>query len=288
MAGEAKQRSGAGKFFLGTPAETVKLDRYNPQQNDIINKSASMASNLLGNASFDPYERQARQNFSQQAVPSLAERFTSMGAKGSSAFGQQLGNAQANLESNLATGRANYDQGLLKQLLDTGLTQQFDSIYNPEQEGFLSSLGKQLPQIATRLGLAYATGGTSEMGELGKLIPFLKKLLGGTAEEGSSTNNSGGNGGPIAPTIGQQPSMNTNQQTAGLNNLLSAINGPSGQSQMQPTGVPWGNQQSLPSFGNTSSVFGNQNSSNNTPALMQLLSILQNQKGSGLPWNSQY
>lgn len=159
MAEMTKPRSGVGKFFLGSPATNTQISRYNPIQEGIINKSAQMASDRLGSASFDPYERQARQNFSQQTVPGLAERFTNMGAKNSSAFGQQLGNAAAGLESNLATGRADYDQGLLKQLLQHGLTQQFDTIHNKAQPGFLENSANSLASGLKYLPMLLATGG---------------------------------------------------------------------------------------------------------------------------------
>lgn len=298
MAGPANTRSGVGKFFLGTPAETVQVDRYNPQQQDLINRSAGMASNMLGNASFDPYARQAREQFSQQTVPGLAERFTSMGGRGSSAFGQQLGNAAAGLESNLATGRADYDRNLLQQLLGTGLTQQFDAIYRPEQSGFLANTANAFGQALPRLGLAYMTGGMSELGELGQLA----KILGiGKSENTTQENNlenitQGLSSGPNANTIYNQGS----QKNPNIYNMIRLLSNPNNaqystpQSSMQSMNSAGAMQQQLPlspikspqNFGNTSSVFGNQNQSQGAPALMQLLSALQNQQGSGIPWKT--
>jgi hypothetical protein len=285
MALPEQQRSGVGKFFLGTPAQTIQLDKYNPQQQDLINRSASMASGMLGNASFDPYERQARQQFSQQTVPGLAERFTSMGGRGSSAFGQQLGSAAAGLESNLATGRADYDRNLLQQLLGTGLTQQFDSIYQPEQSGFLANTANALGEALPRLGMAYMTGGLSELGGMGGMggqggINLLGQLLGGLSGQGGQMRQQGpmsqeNNLQNIAQLLSGGASQNSQ---APMSNMSPVSSGGAMQQQL-----PWTAMKSPQGFGNSSSIFGQQ-SAPSQPALMQLLSALQNQQGSGIPW----
>ncbi len=83
---------------------------------------------------FAPIENRARTQFEQSTIPSLAERFTSMGGdskQGSSAFTGALGQAGAGLEQGLAALRSQYglqergqntrenlaNQGLLGQLL---------------------------------------------------------------------------------------------------------------------------------------------------------------------------
>lgn len=288
MAGPANSRSGVGKFFLGTPAETIQVDRYNPQQQDLINRSASMASDLLGKSSFQPYAQQARNQFAQQTVPGLAERFTGMGGQRSSAFGQQLGNAAANLEGNLATGEADYNRQLLQQLLGTGLTQQFDSIYQPEQSGFLANTANAIGQALPRLAMAYMTGGMSELGGLGglggqggqgmNLLGQLLGLAGGqTRQQGpvSQENNlqsitqglsGGGSPMPSAAPLLSTPNMQASAQGGAM-------------------ALPWqANQKSLPNFGGGSNLFGQSSSQASNPLIMQLLDALQNQQGTGIPW----
>lgn len=57
---------------------------------------------------FGPIEEQARAGFRQQALPTIAERFTSMGqgARGTGAFARTVGGAAAGLEASLAALKA--------------------------------------------------------------------------------------------------------------------------------------------------------------------------------------
>jgi len=109
---------------------------------------------------FEPIEALARENFSTQTIPSLAERFTSLGSgsQRSSAFQGALGAAAANLEKQLAALRSeygfqnkalNWQTGLAeKELaqrsalasLGYGLQPQFENTYTPGKPGLLQSL----------------------------------------------------------------------------------------------------------------------------------------------------
>lgn len=62
-------------------------------------------------------QQQARQNFQQQTVPALAERFTAGGGGRSSAFNQQLAQAGGNLEAQLAALGPQFEQQRRGQLL---------------------------------------------------------------------------------------------------------------------------------------------------------------------------
>lgn len=57
---------------------------------------------------FDPIEQQARAGFERTTIPTIAERFTNMGAgaSGTGAFARTLGGAAAGLEENLASMKA--------------------------------------------------------------------------------------------------------------------------------------------------------------------------------------
>src|SRR3990167_60187 len=95
-----------------TPARTEQLSRFTGPQQGAINQI--LGSGLQGlqqnKMDFAPIAAQAREQFQQQTIPSIAERFTSMGGCGgrSSAFGQQLGAAGAGLESSLAALGSQY------------------------------------------------------------------------------------------------------------------------------------------------------------------------------------
>lgn len=132
-------------FFMGSPEQFGQMSRYSPENQQQFNSViSSMLGRLGGNEfSFDPIEAQARRGFEQKTLPSIAERFSSMGAGAgrSSAFGQQLGAAGADLESNLAAQRQQYGlqrQGLMQNLMQMG---QQDPFYAPRQSGFLENLG---------------------------------------------------------------------------------------------------------------------------------------------------
>jgi hypothetical protein len=123
-----------------------------------------------GAFNFAPIEAQARKNFSEKTMPSIAERFTAMGGQESSAFPQMLKSAGSSLDTNLAALGAQYGQqqqdvGLRQQslglgqqdfiarLLQMGLSSPFENQYFARQPGFgetamqgvMSGIGYGLP-----------------------------------------------------------------------------------------------------------------------------------------------
>lgn len=137
-------------FLTGTPSTFEQVPRFTPQQqttlNAILKQALSGLQAPLG-AGFAPIAQQARTQFAQQTVPTIAERFTAMGGQGgqrSSAFPQLLGQAGAGLEQGLAAQQAQFglqERQLLQSLLGMGLMPQFETAYRQEQPGFLSGLG---------------------------------------------------------------------------------------------------------------------------------------------------
>lgn len=120
----------------------------------------------------EAYEAPAMRQFQEQIVPGIAERFTGMGAgaQGSSAFGQQLGQAGAGLAENLAMQRAGLQQQGLSQL--SGLFGQamqptFQWQQMPGTQGFLNPL---LQGIGGGLGQGAGFGG---IGWLAKKLGIL-------------------------------------------------------------------------------------------------------------------
>lgn len=136
-----------------------RISRFSPEQSSALNKLLSQGLQGMGQLqqpSFDPIEQRARSQFEQRTIPTIAERFTSMGGQASSAFPELLGQAGAGLEEDLAAQRALFGQQQygqqfqnLMSLLNLGLTPQFDTLYRPEQPSFLQSL---LPGLAGGLG----------------------------------------------------------------------------------------------------------------------------------------
>lgn len=152
MAGIGALLRGIGK---NKPEQFQQVQKFNPQQQQALNSVLQQAMGKLGQPmgqGFEPIAQQARQQFGEQTVPSIAERFSGLGAgsQRSSAFGQTLGQAGAGLEGQLAGQQAQFglqEQQLLQQLLGLGLTPQFDTFYKPETPGGLSKFGGALQDI---------------------------------------------------------------------------------------------------------------------------------------------
>ena len=169
------RRTGLGAFFRGQPEQTEQLSQYSPQNQEMFNQ---LIGQILGQyqtggefdpagaGGFAPIAEQARTQFEEQTVPSIAERFTAMGGGGgrSSAFAQQLGQAGAGLEQGLAAQGAQYglqQQGLLQNLLGMGRQ---EPSFRPRDPGFLENL---------------FTSGSQQSSQ--SLPMLLKMLLGGAA-----------------------------------------------------------------------------------------------------------
>lgn len=115
-----------------------QAQRLDPQQQKILQYLLQQGQQGLQNPSqgFGPIAQQARSNFSQNTVPSLAERFTSMGnnALSSPSFISQLGQSGAGLEEALAALEAQYGQQNQQsslQMLALGLSPSFENYYQP-------------------------------------------------------------------------------------------------------------------------------------------------------------
>lgn len=168
---------GASKFLLGNPDTYDKMPTGTPEQeqlhNGILSQAMGMSqqgggydlanqynNNLLGPNQSQAYEQFSApylQQFQEQILPQISERFAGAGALSSSGFGQALGGASSNLQAQLAQlfsslqGQAAQQQyGQYNQLAQTGLNhQQFGYKHTPGSPGFL---GTALGAAGTALG----------------------------------------------------------------------------------------------------------------------------------------
>lgn len=152
-----------GNLGLGErSARTETLQRFDPQQinalNQLLSQGLSGIQSMQQPFDFSPLEQRARSQFQQQTVPSIAERFTAMGAgsQRSSSFPQLLGQAGAGLEEGLAAQRSQLglqergqQQNLLMNLLGLGLQPRTEQFYIPRSPGFVESL---LPALGQGVG----------------------------------------------------------------------------------------------------------------------------------------
>lgn len=170
---------GLRNFAVGQPQKIEQLQRFTPDQLSVLSMLLGQGMQGLQNPyqGFEPIAQQARSQFQQQTIPSLAERFSSMGsnALSSPAFATQLGQAGANFETGLAALQSQYGLQNRSQMLDIlgmGLQPQFENVQMNAQPGML----QQILPTAGKLGMhslgAGLTGGWSA-------IPSaLKALLG--------------------------------------------------------------------------------------------------------------
>ena len=95
---------------------------------------------------FGPIKQAYEQNYRQNVMPSIAERFAGLGgegAAGSSAFKASMLGAENQLQTQLAGMEQGFNQqnmGQLLQMLGLGLQPQFENIYAPRQQNWWESL----------------------------------------------------------------------------------------------------------------------------------------------------
>lgn len=175
--GGGGNQQGQGSLFGGTPEATRQIPRFNPQQEQVLNQLLSQGlggiKGLQKGFDFSPIANQAQQRFSQQTVPGLAERFTSMGGSGASnalsspAFASQLGQAGSGLQGDLASLQAQYgfegqgrQQNLFQNLLNLGLQPRNEQLFIPRSPGLFEA---GLPSLLGGLGKGIGAYGTSRL-----------------------------------------------------------------------------------------------------------------------------
>jgi hypothetical protein len=185
--GAGAAAGGLSSLFRKKPRQE-NISRLTPQQLGWQSEAGNMAMQGLKNPyeGFQPIEQNAREQFQTSTIPSLAERFTSMGnGQRSSAFQGALGQAGAGLESNLAGLRSQYglqNRGLSQNLLGQAMQPSFDTMYQQHQPGFLESslggLSGTLGQYGAMKGLGmFGNGMGQQGGGMGGLPPQIMQLL---------------------------------------------------------------------------------------------------------------
>ena len=156
-----------------TKEKFVQVERFTPQQKQILNQILGQAGgmmpsgmgfleSILGQSpeAMQQFQAPARRAFEEQTIPTIAERFTGMGAQRSSAFPQILGQAGAGLEEALSAQRAGLGfQGLgqLQSLLGMGMTPQFETGIRPGTPGRPGFLEGLVPGLGKGIGMLPST-----------------------------------------------------------------------------------------------------------------------------------
>lgn len=156
------------KATLNSLLGSISPDQFNVGKAPLYQSGSNYLQNLLSGSpeAFENFERPYRQMFEQELIPSIAERFSGLGAgsQRSSAFQQALAQAGTGLASQLAALRSGLQMQALPQAL--GYAQL------PGQMGLnIASLGLGTPSFA--YGMRPASTGV-----LGGLLPGLGSSFG--------------------------------------------------------------------------------------------------------------
>lgn len=169
--------------IFGRKPRIKKEPIYTPQQSSALNQMLSQATSGLSQQplDFDPIAQSMRSGFQEQTIPSIAERFSAMGAQGSSAFPQALGQAGRGLERDIGAQRAQYglqSQSALQNLLNIGLKPQQQMFMDPGYPGLAQqAFGGLIPFAGATLMQRY--GRSPLIQSPGQQQLLLGNLLGG-------------------------------------------------------------------------------------------------------------
>lgn len=141
--------------LVGTNPKIEQLNRFAPNQQETMQQLLNYGMQGMQNPyqGFEPIAKSVRQNFEQNTLPSLAERFTSMGKNSmtSPLYMSQMHNAGANLDTGIGALQAQYglqNQQNMGRFLQLGLQPQYEHANIPGQNGLLQYLLQIAPQLA--------------------------------------------------------------------------------------------------------------------------------------------
>ena len=144
-------RGAIGSALSGTPGRTEQLSTGTPEQGDFQSMLMEHIKGLLGSGAQGQLGGAAATQFNQQTLPSIAERFTSLGGGGgrSSAFGQQVGQAQQGMLGQLL----GQQQQQIPSLMGGAMQPQFENLYHPREAGGLEQLLSSLLPMLIKAGM---------------------------------------------------------------------------------------------------------------------------------------
>lgn len=155
-------------IIFGKSPKIKQMPNFTPEQQEFLGNilqmlqgptasSMNWLQSLFGDENFSEYEQPILDQFEQQTIPSILERFTGQGAQSSSGLNQALAQAGRGLSGDISQQRANMRINAI----------------NPIQNFIQTALGKQTTP--------YMTGGTQ--GAFGGLAqnagPLLQSWLSG-------------------------------------------------------------------------------------------------------------
>lgn len=171
-------------MWRGTPGRSENTYNYSPYQMNAMNQMLGSGLQGINQASFEPIRNRAIRDYEQKIMPSIAERFTSLGAQNSSAFNSAMGQAGAGLSENLADMESRFNQQNLpffQQLMAMGLQPQFDrfnflgktGLQQPFQKMGMENLMDALSKLGKSFGQSGQTfgSGSNRPNKFGDILP---------------------------------------------------------------------------------------------------------------------
>jgi len=143
----------AKENLLGTEGQSRAFSRFGPQfqqQNDELLRNLLTQLGSQTQQGFQPIEDQARRDFQQKTLPSIAERFTSLGsnALSSPAYQSQRYGSAIDLDTNLAALKSQYGLQQNSQLMDLLRLLAPEQAYFTGQPGLIEGAAKGIAESA--------------------------------------------------------------------------------------------------------------------------------------------
>jgi hypothetical protein len=149
------------KYLFGTDPQMFSYSPYTQPQQQYLNNLLSSGAYNQANPyqGFEQLQNQITNQFHENIVPQLAERFTSMGqnALSSPDFTKQIRGGGQGLANLLLQHKINYGQQNREfgfQQGQAGLRPQFETAYTPGQQGLIPGItNRALPALGSLVGL---------------------------------------------------------------------------------------------------------------------------------------
>ncbi len=149
--------------LFGSAGGFQQIGKFQPDQLEALAQLLQSGLGQIQNPQqgFQPIAQEATRRFEQEGIPSIAERFTSLGQgrTSSPAFASQVGGARAGLESQLAGLSSQYglqQQELGQKSVALGSQPRFETGYQPRDQGLLEQLLMSLASSAGQAGKSAA------------------------------------------------------------------------------------------------------------------------------------
>ena len=148
-----------GSFWGGTPAQIGQFGKFDQGGQNALAQLLQMGmQGAQKNSDFAPIAANARNQFETRTMPSLMERFGSLGGMRSGGYANMLERSRSDFETQLAALESQHNTSMMpyyNQMAQMGLTPQYETSYINRQPGALENIGSPLMALLGLLGAYY-------------------------------------------------------------------------------------------------------------------------------------